>query len=91
MNPYRLDIRDKAKKQLKAVSPDDLRAEILYAIIDLRDDPTPPNSDLQNELEDRYRLKINGWRVFYKVDIEDRIVTVLEVRPRNRVTYLNVP
>ncbi|MCE7989527.1 MAG: type II toxin-antitoxin system RelE/ParE family toxin [Caldilinea sp. CFX5] len=38
-----------------------------------------------------YRLKIDGWRVFYKINDEGKVVTVLEVRPRNRNTYLNVP
>jgi mRNA-degrading endonuclease RelE of RelBE toxin-antitoxin system len=91
MNQYRLDIRDKAKLQLKLILPDRLRAEIVQAVLDLRDEPSPPNSELQRELQGRYRLKINGWRVFYKIDDHDKIVTVLEVRPRNRNTYLNAP
>ncbi|MEM7133156.1 MAG: type II toxin-antitoxin system RelE/ParE family toxin [Chloroflexota bacterium] len=73
------------------VRPERLRAEILYATLDLRDEPRPPNSELQYALHDRYRLKINGWRVFYKIDDDDKVVTVLEVRSRNRNTYLNVP
>lgn len=91
MNRYRLDIRDKAKQQVKLVLPDHLRAEIVQAMLDLRDEPRPPNSELQRELQGRYRLKINGWRVFYKIDDVDKVVTVLEVRARNRNTYLNVP
>jgi mRNA-degrading endonuclease RelE of RelBE toxin-antitoxin system len=63
----------------------------VQAMLDLRDEPRPPNSELQRELERRYRLKIDGWRVFYKIDDRDKVVTVLEVRPRNRNTYLNVP
>jgi mRNA-degrading endonuclease RelE of RelBE toxin-antitoxin system len=73
------------------VWPERLRAEIVQAMLDLRDEPRPPNSELQRELERRYRLKIDGWRVFYKIDDRDKVVTVLEVRPRNRNTYLNAP
>ena len=91
MNPYRLDVRDKARQQLRMVMPDRLRAEIVQAMLDLRAEPRPLNSDLQRELQGRYRLKINGWRVFYKIDGQDKVVTVLEIRPRNRNTYLNVP
>lgn len=91
MDQYRLDISDKAKQQLKLVLPDRLRAEMVQAILDLRDDPRPPNSELQRELQGRYRLKIEGWRVFYKIDDNDHVVTILEVRPRHRNTYLNVP
>ncbi len=86
-----LDVRDKAKQQIKLVLPDHLRAEIVQAMLDLRNEPRPPNCELQRELQGRYRLKINGWRVFYKIDEADKVVTVLEVRPRNRNNYLNVP
>lgn len=91
MSRYRLDVRDKAKEQIKLVWPERLRAEIVQAMLDLRDEPRPPNSELQQELQRRHRLKIDGWRVFYKIDDQDKVVTVLEVRPRNRNTYLNVP
>lgn len=91
MSRYRLDMRDIARRQLKAVLPDQLRTEMVQAILDLRDDPKPANSELQRELQDRYRLKIDGWRVFYKIDDKDQVVTVLEVWVRNRNTYLNVP
>lgn len=91
MSRYRLNVRDKAKEQIKFVWPERLRTEIVQAMLDLRDEPRPPNSELQRELQRRYRLKIDGWRVFYKIDDQDKVVTVLEVRPRNRNTYLNVP
>ena len=41
MNRYRLDVRDRAKQQLKAVLPDGLRREMIQAILDLRDEPRP--------------------------------------------------
>lgn len=91
MSRYRLDLRDIARRQLRAVLPDRLRAEMVQAMLNLREDPRPPNSELQRELQDRYRIKIAGWRVFYRVDDRDQVVTALEVRPRNRKTYLNVP
>ena len=91
MSLYRLEITDKAKQQIKLVLPEQLRMEIVQEVLHLRDDPRPANSELQRELQGRFRLKIDGWRVFYKVDEHDRVVTVLEVRPRNCRTYLNVP
>lgn len=91
MSRYRLDVRDRAKEQIKLVWPERLCAEIVQAMLDLCDEPRPQNSELQRELQHRYRLKIDGWRVFYKIDDQDKVVTVLEVRPRNRNTYLNVP
>lgn len=91
MNRYRLDITDRAKQQIKLVFPQHVRAEIVQSVLDLCDEPKPPNGELQRELFGRYRLKIDGWRVFYKIDEKGKVVTVLEVRPRNRNTYLNVP
>jgi mRNA-degrading endonuclease RelE of RelBE toxin-antitoxin system len=91
MSRYRLDVRDKAKEQIKLVWTECLRAEIVQAMLDLLDEPRLPNSELPRELQQRYRLKIDGWRVFYKIDDQDQVVTVREVRPRNRNTYLNVP
>lgn len=91
MNPYRLDITSNAKRQLKAVFPESLRQEMLAVVLALQDDPMPPESELQRELAGRYRLKIDGWRILYKVNEIDRVVTVLAIRPRSASTYLNVP
>lgn len=91
MNLYRLDITSSAKRQLKSIYSERKRAEIVEAIMDLREEPMPPNSELQRELAGRFRLKIDGWRILYKIDETDRVVTVLAIRPRNPSTYLNVP
>ena len=91
MNPYRLDITPDAKRRLKSVFPERKRQEILEAILGLREDPMPAQSELQRELTGRFRLKIDGWRILYKIDKIDRVVSVLAIRPRNSSTYLNVP
>lgn len=91
MNLYRLDITPSAKRRLKTVYPERKRREILAAILDLCEDPTPPQSELQRELAGRFRLKVDGWRILYKIDQADRVVTILAIRPRNPSTYLNVP
>lgn len=88
---YQLDIKGKAKRELKRVEPDPIRREVTMALLELRNDPYPPNSELDRELVGRYRLKINGWRAIYKVNEQDKVVTVLTVRRRNPATYLNVP
>lgn len=91
MNPYRFDITAGARRQLKVLFPESLRQVILAALLALRDDPMPPESELQRELAGRFRLKIDGWRILYKVNETDRIVTILAIRPRGSSTYLNVP
>ena len=91
MKSYQLEIPDPVRRQIRQVRPDRMREEVVDAILALSDEPYPPGSQLQDELRRRYRLRINGWRVIYKVDEEDRKITVLTVRHRNRRTYLNVP
>ncbi len=58
---YQLDVKGKAKHELKRVQPDHIRKELTLALLELRNDPYPPNSELDRELLGRYRLKINGW------------------------------
>lgn len=91
MNPHRLDITSNAKRQLKSIYSERKRAEIVEAILDLREKPLPPNRELQRELAGGFRLKIDGWRILYKIDETHRVVTVLVIRPRTSSTYLNVP
>jgi mRNA interferase RelE/StbE len=88
---YRLKISDLAQRQIKAILSDYVRNEIIDEIAALRDDPYPPGNQLEDDLLHRHRIKINGWRLIYKIDDEDRMITILTVRKRNRNTYLNVP
>ncbi|MCE7982716.1 MAG: type II toxin-antitoxin system RelE/ParE family toxin [Caldilinea sp. CFX5] len=91
MKPYQLDIPELVRRQIRRVRPDRMREEVVDAILALPDEPYPPGSQLQDELRRRYRLRINGWRIIYKVDDEDQKITILAVRHRNRRTYLTVP
>jgi mRNA-degrading endonuclease RelE of RelBE toxin-antitoxin system len=91
MKPYQLDIPDAIRRQITRVRPDRMREEVVDTILALPDEPYPPGSRLQDELRRRYRLRVNGWRIIYKVDDDDRKITILAVRRRNRRTYLNVP
>lgn len=88
---YRLKVSDLAQRQIKAIVADYVKNEIIDEISGLLDDPYPPGSQLEDDLLHRYRLKVAGWRIIYKVDEPDRLVTILTVRKRNRNTYLNVP
>ncbi len=88
---YQLEFKGQAKRELKQVYPDQIRQELTLMLLDLRRNPYPANSELDRELIGRYRLKLEGWRALYKVNEQDKIVTVLTIRRRNRYTYLNVP
>lgn len=91
MSRYQLDIPTPVQRQLRHVNPDYLREEIVDILFGLRDDPYPEGSELQDNLRHRRRIRVDGWRVIYKVNEADAKVTILAIRPRNRNTYLNVP
>lgn len=88
---YRLKVSDLAQRQIKAIPSDYMRNEIIDEIGGLLDDPYPPGSQLEDDLLHRYRLKLVGWRITYKIDEQDQVITILTVRKRSRNTYLNVP
>jgi mRNA-degrading endonuclease RelE of RelBE toxin-antitoxin system len=88
---YRLKILPEAKRSLRQMPPQlaELASE---TILELAEDPFPPDSKpLVRQLQDRYRVRVNGWRIIYAVNERDRVVAVLAVRPRDKQTYLNLP
>ena len=88
---YRLRILGDAKRSLTRMSPR-LAQQAGEIILDLAEDPYPSDSEpLGRELEGRYRIRVNGWRIIYLVNETDRIVTILTVRQRDERTYLNLP
>lgn len=88
---YQLKIDKLAERQIANILSEYIRREVVELILGLQDEPRPTDSQLEDELIHRFRLKVNGWRVIYKIDEDDKVVTVLAVRKRNRNTYLNVP
>lgn len=71
--------------------PRRIRLEVLEAIQDLQRDPFPADAQpLARELTGIYRIRIDGWRLIYSVNEDDRIVFIRDVRQRNANTYLNL-
>lgn len=69
-----------------------LRQQVRAEIESLQNDPCPPYSEpLERELVDRRKIKIDGWRLVYRVYEDDFVIIILMIRPRDRRTYLNVP
>ena len=72
--------------------PHRLRAEASQILLDLREDPYPPDSEpLGRELRGRRRVRLNGWRIIYTVNETDHTVIVWDIRKRSPDTYLNLP
>ena len=89
---YRLKWGTNEAKQNYNRLPHALKQQFREEIENLQVDPYPPYSEpLERELHDRRKIKIDGWRLVYRVYEEDVLILILMVRPRNRRTYLNVP
>jgi len=72
------------KRELRRISPPD-RVRIAEAVQALADDPCPPGI-VQLE-QDVYRLRVDDYRVTYKVLDEERIILIGRIARRSESTY----
>ncbi len=85
--PYALDVLPRARQKFRQL-PTRIRRDVEESIQALRDDPYPPVADaLRDQYDDIYKIKIDGWRIFYTIDEGDRVVRVINVKRRTRDTY----
>lgn len=89
MPRFRLKWTARAERVYKRL-PDRFKQEVVNALKEIQEVGLEEVAEpLDRELKDRYKYKFDGWRIILKAS--DDIVTVLDIRPRNRNTYLNVP
>jgi addiction module RelE/StbE family toxin len=87
---YKLRPYPSVKRQLRRLrqSNERIARAVEEVLADLRFDPYPPTAE---ELRDQYngiwKIKVDGWRIFYQVDEQDRVVIVIGVKRRDRDTY----
>ena len=84
MARYRLEVKDKAVKELSRVRPD-VGRRLLQSIESLASAPRPRQSHKLSESESSYRLRVGDYRVLYQVDDEAKLVTVFKVGHRREV------
>ena len=81
MNTYTLRYARSAEKDLERL-PAQIVLRVQHAIRELAANPRPPGYKKLKGYENTYRLRVGKYRVLYEVD--DKTVTVLIVRIRNR-------
>lgn len=87
---YALKRLPRVRRQLRQV-PDRILGEVQAMILGLQEDPYPLNAEeLRDQYQGIWKIKIDGWRIFYRVDEADQIVTVIAVKPRDRNTYVSL-
>ena len=77
MGSFRIVVRRSAEAELHAV-PFPLRRQINQCLMRLKEEPRPADAELVSE-EEKYRLRVHGWRVLYEIDDARRLVTVWAV------------
>lgn len=89
MESYKLKWKSSAKKELKKIPKNNLLT-ILDEIEKLTSNPFPTNYKKIQGVENIYRLKVNNYRVIYKLENDELIIEVIRVRHRKDV-YRNFP
>lgn len=87
---YQLRRLARVRTQLRQV-PNRIRQDVNTIINELQDEPYPLNAE---ELRDHYqgiwKIKIDGWRIFYRVDEAEQTVTIIAIKRRDRNTYTSI-
>lgn len=71
-----------ARRELRSIQDEHLKAKIIEAIFELAEDPRPADA-VELERHNRlYRIRIDAWRVVYAVSEAERIILIVRIRPR---------
>lgn len=77
MPSYRVLIDVAAEEEFREV-PFPFRRQINQRIVRLKEEPRPRDAERLSE-EEKFRLRVHGWRILYEVDDEALAVTVRAV------------
>ena len=84
MAEYRLEVKEKAVKELAKVRPD-MGMRLLKFIESLASDPKPRKSHKLSGSINCYRLRVGDYRVLYQVDDKEELVTIYKIGHRREV------
>lgn len=89
--PYQLKpFRKNVQRQLNHL-PGRIQQEVIEIILELAYDPFPPSAEeLRDHYQGIYKIKVEGWRIFYRVDIDERTVDVINIKRRTPNTYTSI-
>ncbi len=76
---YKIEITDAAKKDIRSL-PGNIRHRIRKIINALSENARPVGAKELRGLPEHYRIRVDRWRVIYKVDQEIVVVLILRVR-----------
>ncbi len=77
-----LDLKPKAKKFIKTLPPKHSK-QVKDAILSLQDNPLPNDSKKLVGYEHYMRIDIGEYRIIYRYEVEEMLITVVLVGKRN--------
>jgi mRNA interferase RelE/StbE len=84
---YRLRIEREAERQIERL-PGNMRQRIKRVLAELTIDPRPANAKRMNPPhDDKWRLRLEHYRIIYTIEDEIILVTVIRVMKRTQSTY----
>ena len=81
MAPYRIEVKQKAYKELARIQPS-IGTRILNSIEALISNPRPRQSRKLAESENSYRLRVGDYRIIYKINETEKLITVFRIAHR---------
>jgi len=88
---YRIDYTDEVRLALRTL-PGRYRQRARRIIEALVDNPRPSHAGALRGLPDYFRIRLNGWRIVYRVGDESLVVVILRVGQKTGPeTYAGLP
>jgi mRNA interferase RelE/StbE len=78
---YRIRLLETAAREVRRL-PGNVRQRVRHVIAALADNPRPSTTRELRERVGRYRIRLDDWRVIYRVDDDAQSVIVLAVRQK---------
>lgn len=87
---YRLKRKAWVNRQLSDL-PERIQKDVAEILLDLRDNPYPNDSlAMERQYEGFYRIRVDGYRIVYRVDEAAKEVWIWKIAPRDRNTYTSL-
>jgi mRNA interferase RelE/StbE len=82
--------RKSVQRQLRNL-PGRIQQEATQLILALQDEPFPPISEeLRDQYKGIYKIKVDGWRIFYRIDVHERTIDIINIKRRTPNTYISI-
>lgn len=81
---YSVRLRGAAAKEYRGL-PETIQQRVLEVLVGLQQEPRPAGAKpLAGQLQGLLRIRIGDYRVVYQVEDDERLISIIRIRPRGR-------